>query len=348
MIQVKSTGNSIVVIAAIIIILGALKIAAAIVVPILLAAFLATIISPVYSWLIDKKVPTILALIAVVGGLVVIFSLLGVLVGTSVQSFSGNIPVYEEKLHVQLSSLTEILSRYGLMKGDITSIFDPAKLMQYSATVLKGAGSVLTNSFMILLILIFILLESTQFSRKLDLADGERETMKHVNEVLMKIKRYMALKAVISLVTGLIVTSVLMLIGLDYAVLWGLVAFLFNFIPNIGSIIAAVPAVLLALVQLGTFGALEVGFVYLMINVLIGSIMEPRIMGQGLGISTLVVFLSLIFWGWLLGPAGMLLSIPLTLVIKIILNTREETRWLAVLMGNGESMVRETKNLNDA
>lgn len=345
--QVKSSGNIIVVIAAIIIVLGALKIAAAIVVPFLLAAFIATIIAPLYSWLIQKKVPTILALLAVVGGLVVIFSLLGVLVGTSLQSFSENMPVYEAKLHTQLSSLTETLTNYGLIKGDLTSMFNPARLMQYSATVLKGAGSVLTNSFMIFLIIIFILLESTQFAKKLDIADGERETMKHVNEVLTKIKRYMALKAVISLVTGVIVTIVLTMIGLDYAVLWGLVAFLFNFIPNIGSILAAIPAVLLALVQLGTFGAIEVGIVYLTINILIGSIIEPRIMGQGLGISTLVVFLSLIFWGWLLGPIGMLLSIPLTIMIKILLHTNDDTRWLAILMGNGEG-VREPKNLNDA
>ncbi|MEN8147798.1 MAG: AI-2E family transporter, partial [Campylobacterota bacterium] len=319
--QVKSTGNVIVVIAAIIIVLGALKMAAAIVVPFLLATFIVTIIAPLYSWLINKKVPTILALLTVVGGLVVIFSLLGVLVGSSVQSFTANMPVYEAKLQTQLSSLTTTLSDYGLIKGDLTSMFNPARLMQYSATVLKGAGSVLTNSFMIFLIIIFMLMESTQFAKKLDIADGERETMKHVNEVLTKIKRYMALKAVISLVTGVIVTIVLMMIGLDYAVLWGLVVFLFNFIPNIGSILAAVPAVLLALVQLGTLGAIEVAIVYLATNVLIGSIIEPRIMGQGLGISTLVVFLSLIFWGWLFGPIGMLLSIPLTIMIKIILHT---------------------------
>ena len=347
MLQVKPSGNILIVSASIIIILAALKMAAAIVVPFLLASFIAIIIAPLYSWLIQKKVPTVLALLAVVGGLVIIFSLLGVLVGTSVQSFSANMPVYEAKLHIQLSSLTEMLSRYGLIQGDLKSIFDPARLMQYSATVLKGAGSVLTNSFMIFLIIVFMLLESTQFAKKLDIADGERETMKHVTEVLTKIKRYMALKAVISLATGIIVTVVLMAIGLDYAVLWGLVAFLFNFIPNIGSILAAVPAVLLALVQLGTFGALEVGAVYLAINVLIGSIIEPRIMGQGLGISTLVVFLSLIFWGWLLGPVGMLLSIPLTIMIKILLHTSETTRWLAILIGNGEG-IREGENLNDA
>jgi AI-2 transport protein TqsA len=345
--QAKTAGNAIIVIAAIVIILGALKMASVIVVPFLLAGFIATIISPLYSGLIKKRVPTVVALLMVVGGLVIVFSLLGVLVGSSVQSFSGNIPLYEEKLHVQLSSITEMLGRHGLIKGDLTSIFDPTRLMQYSATVLKGAGSVLTNSFMILLIIVFILLESTQFAKKLDYADGERGTMKYVNEILTKIKHYMALKAVISLATGIVVTVALMVIGLDYAVLWGLVAFLFNFIPNIGSILAAVPAVLLAFVQLGTFGMFEVGFVYLAVNIVIGSIMEPRLMGQGLGISTLVVFLSLIFWGWLFGPIGMLLSIPLTIMIKIMLNSSAKTRWLAILIGNEEGGA-EAKNLNDA
>ncbi|MBU1643372.1 AI-2E family transporter [bacterium] len=334
----KPLGHSIIVIAAIIIILGALKMAAPIVVPFLLAGFIATIIAPLYSALIRRKVPAFLALLAVGSGLVIVFSLLGVIVGSSVQSFSESIPVYEAKLQTQLHSLTTLLNRYGLINGELNSYFNPAKLMQYSATVLKGAGSVLTNSFMIFLIILFMLLESTQFAKKLEQADSERDAMKYVNEILKKIKHYMALKAATSLATGLVVTMILMMIGLDYAVLWGLVAFLFNFIPNIGSILAAVPAVILAFVQLGTFGMLEVSSVYLAVNIIIGSIMEPRLMGQGLGISTLVVFLSLIFWGWLFGPIGMLLSIPLTIMIKIMLHTNEKTRWLAILMGNGDGI----------
>ncbi len=336
--QTKPLGHAIIVIAAIIIILGALKMAAAIVVPMLLATFIATIIAPLYSALIRRKVPTLLALFAVVGGLVIVFSLLGVIVGSSVQSFSENMPVYEAKLQTQLHSLTTLLNRYGMINGELNSYFNPAKLMQYSATVLKGAGSVLTNSFMIFLIILFMLLESTQLAKKLEQAGGERGTMKSVNEILSKIKHYMALKAATSLATGLVVTMILMVIGLDYAVLWGLVAFMFNFIPNIGSILAAVPAALLAFVQMGTFGMLEVGLVYLAVNIIIGSIIEPRLMGEGLGMSTLVVFLSLIFWGWLFGPIGMLLSIPLTIMIKIMLHTSEKTRWLAVLMGNGDGM----------
>ena len=118
----------------------------------------------------------------------------------------------------------------------------------------------------------------------------------------------------------------------DYPLLWGLLAFLLNYIPNLGSIIAAVPTVLLTLVQLGWSAALIVFAGYSVVNVVIGSFIEPRFMGKGLGLSTLVVFLSLVFWGWVLGPVGMLLSVPLTMTLKIALESSEENRWLAKLL----------------
>ncbi len=334
MIQVKSSGNVVLVLAAIIIILGAFKVASVIVVPVLLASFIAIIISPIYGWLISKNIPAAFALLAVISGLVIIVSIAGVIIGTSVQGFSDNLPQYEAQMEHQLNSLTTILQKYGIINGELGSLFNPSALIKYSATVLKGAGSILTNSFMIVLIIAFMLLESTHFSKKLDQAKGHSNAMVQIDEVFTKIKHYMAIKAVVSLVTGLLISGFLFLMGLDYAILWGFIVFLLNFIPNIGSILAAVPAVLLAFVQLGPFGALEIGAIYLLINIIIGSIIEPRLMGQGLGLSTLVVFLSLIFWGWLLGPVGMLLSIPLTIAIKIILYSQDPTRWIAVLMSN--------------
>jgi AI-2 transport protein TqsA len=124
----------------------------------------------------------------------------------------------------------------------------------------------------------------------------------------------------------------LSLIGVDFAPTWGLLAFLLNFIPNIGSIIAAVPAILLALIQLGLPSALLTLLGYLVVNITIGNFLEPRVMGRSLGLSTLVVFLSLLFWGWVLGPIGMVLSVPLTMTAKIALAVNEDTRWLAVLL----------------
>ena len=146
-----------------------------------------------------------------------------------------------------------------------------------------------------------------------------------------KLRRYMSMKTVISMVTGLIIGVSLWLIGVDYPVLWGVLAFMLNFVPNIGSIIAAVPAVMLTLVQLGVAPALLVAAVYVTVNVIIGSIVEPKYMGKGLGLSTLVVFVSLVFWGWVLGPVGMLLSVPLTITVKLALDSRPETQWLGHL-----------------
>ncbi len=143
----------------------------------------------------------------------------------------------------------------------------------------------------------------------------------------------MSMKTIISMVTGVLIAVAMWLIGLDNPVLWGVLAFMLNFVPNIGSIIAAVPAVLLALVQLGFASALLVAAVYVAVNVMIGSIIEPKYMGKGLGLSTLVVFVSLVFWGWVLGPVGMLLSVPLTITVKLALDSKPETQWLGHLLG---------------
>jgi predicted PurR-regulated permease PerM len=149
-----------------------------------------------------------------------------------------------------------------------------------------------------------------------------------------EVRHYLAIKTWISLATGFLVTVFLVSIGLDYAILWGVLAFMLNYIPTLGSIIAAVPAILLAYIQLGGGWAVGVTAGYLAVNLIMGNLIEPRVMGQGLGLSTLVVFLSLLFWGWVLGPVGMVLSVPLTVTLRIALESRQETRWIAVLLGS--------------
>jgi predicted PurR-regulated permease PerM len=125
-------------------------------------------------------------------------------------------------------------------------------------------------------------------------------------------------------------------LGVDHFLLWSVLAFLLNYIPNIGSMIAAVPAVLLALVQLGAPTAGLVALGYVLSNAIMGNVIEPKYMGRGLGLSTLVVFLSLIFWGWLLGTVGMLLSVPLTMIVKIALESSQDTRWVALLLASDD------------
>ena len=161
------------------------------------------------------------------------------------------------------------------------------------------------------------------------------QAARRARQMLVELRRYMALKTAMCLLTAALIAVWLALLGIAYPILWGVLAFFFNFIPNIGSLIAAIPPILLGLVQHGPATAAITAGGCLAINGIIGSVVEPRIMGRGLGLSTLVVFLSLLFWGWVFGPAGMLLSVPLTMIVKILLESAEETRWFAVLLGAG-------------
>mgnify|MGYP005989045895 FL=1 len=160
--------------------------------------------------------------------------------------------------------------------------------------------------------------------------------MVHVNHVLSKIRHYLAIKAATSLLTGILASLALVLIGVDYPFLWGMLAFLLNFIPNLGSLLAAIPPVILALIQLGPIGVMWTGISFFAINNVVGNYLEPKLMGKMLGLSAFVVFLSLILWGYIFGAVGMFLSVPLTMMIKIALDTNEKTRWLGILLGPEE------------
>jgi len=180
------------------------------------------------------------------------------------------------------------------------------------------------------------LLEVAGFPSKLRAAMGRPDAdLSEFTEIMAKVQRYLGMKTVVSAVTGMCATLLLTVIGVDFALLWGLVAFLLNFIPTVGSIIAAVPAMAVALVQpdLGPLPMLAVGAGYVVINTLIGNIIEPQLVGRRLGLSPLVVFLSLVFWGWVWGPVGMLLSVPLTISVRIALERNEDLHWIAVLLG---------------
>ncbi|MEA1892820.1 MAG: AI-2E family transporter [Campylobacterota bacterium] len=333
--QDRNIGYFFIVMASIIVIVAGLKSAAVIVVPFLLSVFIAIILAPLFNYINTKGVPSGLSLVIVITLFLVLLMLVAKLIGSSVQEFSSNIELYESQLSKMFHATSEKLANMGieLPVDQIDSIINTKQIMLFSKGLAQSVGSMFTNSFVVLLSVVFMLLESSHFLTKISDVTNNQSIIDNIEKILEKIKRYMFLKALISFFTAVIIWIALVAIGTDYAFLWAVLAFLLNFIPNIGSIIAAVPPVLLTLVQLGYGSALMVVAVYLAANIIIGSIIEPRIMGKGLGLSTLVVFLSLIFWGWVFGIVGMLLSIPLTMIIKIILDANENTRWMAILLG---------------
>ena len=334
-------------IAAFVVVVAGMSAAKVILVPFLLAAFIAIISAPPLFWLQRKGLPTWLALVIVIIGILFIGLLVAYLVGSSVKDFSRDLPVYEAKLKQQTALIVGWLEKLGvdISDLDLTKIFNPGAVMKLVAVLLNSLGNVLANGFLILMTVIFMLLEASSFPAKLrTVLSDPRSSLTRLDIFISNVKHYMAIKTLISFVTGIFITIWLTIIGVDYPLLWGLLAFALNYVPNIGSIIAAIPAVLLAIIQLGLIRALFAAVGYIIINLLMGSVLEPRFMGRGLGLSTLIVFLSLLFWGWILGPVGMLLSVPLTITAKIALDSRDDTRWIAVLLGPESISKSKIKN----
>lgn len=324
--------------AAFIVIVAGMKTAAGLVVPFLLAAFIAIICAPALNWLKSKGLPMGLALTVVIAAVALFGSLIISIIGGSIHSFTGQLPEYQKILQGYIETLHGWLTHQGLTlySDELKDAINPGKILQFVGGVLNSLGNLLANGFLIFLTVVFLLFEGSSFQAKMRLMAGDADIqMQRLQEFLANVNKYMAIKTITSLATGIVVSIWLAILGVDFALLWGLLAFLLNYIPNIGSIIAAVPAVLLALVSAGPGTALWAGAGYLVINTIVGNVVEPKFLGNRLGLSTLVVFISLVFWGWVLGTVGMFLSVPLTMVLKLALEAREETRWIAILLGTG-------------
>lgn len=333
--QPASPANVLVSLAALVIIVWGMRGASSLIVQLLLAIFVTVVCSPFVYWMRRRGLPTVLAVCVMILVLLAMAGLLGTLIGSSVADFRKDLPKYQKRIGTMTDDFVKWIEERGIEVPDQLNSegLNPKAIMPYIVNLLGSLGDALGNMFIILGIAIFMLLEASTFPDKVRAAfAGPTDSCAHFEKIAADIRRYMAIKTIVSLLTGGIVTVALLIIGVDYAPLWGLLAFLLNYIPNIGSIIAAVPPVILALVQLGWVEAAWTTACFVVINVVIGNFVEPRFMGKGLGISTLVVFLSLIVWGWALGPVGMLLSAPLTMAVKIGLEANDSTRWLAILL----------------
>ena len=335
--NIKST-NVAVTFAAVIVIIFGLQAAKVLLVPFLLAVFFALITVRPMLWLQSHRIPSALAAILVVFGLMLFIAVVGSIVGTSIAAFTAALPDYQAQLNSLLQSSLQFVQKYvefDISVATMTELIDPGRAMGMAATLLGALRGVLTNTFLILFTMVFILLEVSSVQTKVMAAFGRgADSFQRAGAFLQNLGRYLGIKTAVSMVTGLIAGTMTWMIGLDFPLLWGMLAFLLNYIPTIGSIIAAVPAVLLALVQLGPAEAATTALGFLGINMVFGNIIEPRLMGFGVGISPLVIFVGLVSWGWIFGPVGMLLSVPLTMTLKLALESDERTQWIAILIGS--------------
>jgi len=335
-VEFSSTARFLLVAGAFVLVVAGLHAAASLITPFLLAGFIAIIAAPTMLYFVRRGTPAWLALLAASAVMIAVGGLIVALVSGSLNAFTAQLPEYQMRLKELTQELVTWLKEVGIEvpHAALADYLDTGKAMEMAGVLLGGLGDVLTNAFLIVVTVIFILLEASNLPAKLKAGlRAPASSLARLRSVLDNINRYMVLKTLMSLLTSGLIWGWLWYVGLDFAPLWALVAFLFNYVPTIGSIIAAVPAVLLALVQLDVQSALWIALGYLVVNITVGTIIEPRFMGQGLGLSTLVVFVSLVFWGWVLGPVGMFLSVPLTMVLKIALDADPQTRPIAIMLG---------------
>lgn len=320
-----------------VIILTGIRFAADIIVPFILALFIAVVLSPLVQRMVILRVPRVLAISLLVIIIVMAMVLLLAYLGTSLNELARTLPQYRSSLVIPLKNLEPWLVRLGIgvSVDEMVKYIDPNAAMTLITNLLTQLTNAMSSIFLLLLTVVFMLLEVPQLPTKLQqIMVRPVEGMAAIQRAIDSVSHYLVLKTAISLVTGLVVWGMLTTLDVRFAFIWGLLAFALNYIPNIGSVLAAIPPIIQVLVFGGLYDALVVLAGYLIINLVFGNILEPRIMGRGLGLSTLVVFLSLIFWGWLLGPVGMLLSVPLTIIVKIALEQSVGGQSIAILLGD--------------
>jgi len=317
-----------VIVAALAIITGSIHQAQSVLEWLLIAIFLAAIGAPSVLWLERHRVPYAVAVLLVVVGMAAVLAVIGLRLGMSLNNFYADLPEYQARLQKHVSSLQTFLATKGIRFADSIQFVPvtPETVRRLAASLLAGLGSVLFEIVVVLLTVTFILLEASSFPAKLRAILGDPQRDFHTfMRFVYDINRYMGIKTAISITAGALIWIWLWFLGVDFPFLWGFLAFLLHYVPNIGALIASLPAVALAFIQLGIGPAVLAAAGYLAVNFILGNVVEPTLMGRRLGLSTLVVFLSLMFWGGLLGLIGVVLCIPLTMTLKFVCENNKST-----------------------
>ena len=322
------------VLAATVVLLVGMRLAAPILNPILFAVVLSLLFGPIYAWLGRRGVPRPLALVIMLVGLTLLFLMIFYILGASIARFSAAIGSYSAGLNEQLAAIEPLVDRMGLSGMNLRDVVEPRALTGAVGVVLSGIAGFLSNLFLILMIMLFLLAEGPALMDRLRASAGrDHPQVERLAFVGQGVVRQFGLRAILNLVTALGVTVLLLVLGVDFPVMWGILTFFLSFVPYIGLVLAVAPAVLLALAEFGLSRALLVIAGVTIINILAENVLSPMMMSRGLSISPTVVFLSFIFWAWLLGGPGAFLALPMTLFVAVMLDTFPETRWLANLVG---------------
>jgi AI-2 transport protein TqsA len=331
------------------IVAGAIKLAAAFIAPFLVAACIAIAVQPIFRWVHSSRIPNfsaiVLSLLVVIGLLVGV----GALLVVALANLAGSTVQYVSSLHqvqMQATVWLEAHHQHALAQSLYGSHLD-ALLQQATTFVVMGVPTVLSTVVTVLLLIVFMLLEVTTMPKRVHAALGwSPSTFSDFSRTMSEIQRYLSVKTATSAATGICCGLWCAVCGVPNPALWGLVTFALHYVPTVGSLVAAMPPVFIALTAFGIGRAAEVAGGLAFFSLIIGNLIEPNALGRSLSVSPLVVLLSMFVWGWLLGPTGALLSVPLTLIAKIVLWNTSDLHWVAVLLGPTPPAAARVSDLN--
>ncbi|MEO0446287.1 MAG: AI-2E family transporter [Verrucomicrobiota bacterium] len=356
--------------ACLVLVLGGLKVAAEFFIPILLGLFLAVLSLPLTNWLEVRRVPRLIAVFCAVAVDLMVVSLLVFVTITIMPDFQASAAKYETEAREQVMRNAVALQDWvdgtfgpvqdwvagNIGEGELAD--SPEKVLDLQSVaeqilsldslisvvawvnqvnIVQTMISLVTKTFFAFIIMIFFLAEAQQFAGKIErMVEARGPNFRRFSRAGRELQQYLGIKTLASLATGVLAGLVCVLFGVEFALLWALIAFFFNFVPTVGSLVAAIPPILVAMLQLGFWPSVLIAICYLAINLVIGTFVEPTMLGHEFGISTVVVIISVLFWGWLWGPVGMFLAVPLTMVLKMMLEGSDDFRWLAVAMSKNQ------------
>jgi AI-2 transport protein TqsA len=323
--------------ASFVVIIAGIKMSSQVVVILFLAIFISSIFSTLLKVLQKKHIPKLFSYFIILLIVVSIGVMLAYVINISLNDFLTNLPTYEEKFKNTILNLLHFAQDSGVQidKDKIMGALNFNSFFGFTTNIIGSIGTFLSKFLLVVIGVAFILAESKSFQTKLRVIfRNNANKLEHFNLFSFNIQKYFVVKSFTSFLTGFIITIVLSLFGVDYPILWGVIAMLFNFVPVVGSIIASIPAILLTFMNLDINITIWVIILYVVINISISNILEPKLMGKELGLSPLVIFFSLIFWGYILGIVGMFLAVPITMTLKIAFDSNTSTHWLGILMSD--------------
>ena len=336
--QQRSIARLMVIGAGLIVIIAGLKAMAGLLGPIVLSLFVVLVSYPIVLWLKSRRLPSWLAYTIVVLGVIAIGLAFILFLGVSLTQLYSELPVYRDLLDQRLSGFEQWLASYNIQLSDVLTLewFDPTRIVEFLLSFVRGLVGTVGNAVLTLLIFIYMLAGASSFTVRLQRGlASEPQLLQRFNSFAGSISTYLMIKSWLGALTAILQILLMWILGVDFAVLWGVFSFLFNFVPNVGFYIALVPPVFFTLIEFGLPKALILIFGYGLINNFFDVVIAPRYLGKGLDLSVLVTFISVILWSAILGPIGAFMALPLTVMVKkLVLETFSETQLLAALMSD--------------